>query len=122
MSHGYPGDMTQADHDRAMGFRSLRDEAAMQRALESRAEDEAIAGAQAFRDWLADYGSAAALAVVVCGVSPERDEWGRPVKSRADMIADARHALIRDYVSYRVDTFDDDDREEVAAELFGEAA
>lgn len=108
MSAGYPDGCTQADHDRAFAG----EENELQRAMEERAEEEAETGADAFREWLSDTTTAngGGGIALICTACAAGKEW-------ADKVADARRALIAEYVEYRVNAFSAREIDDIAISL-----
>lgn len=109
MAGGFPDGCNQAVHDRAFCGSDANE---LQRALEERAEDEARDGSDLFRDWLCDNTTAngGGGIALVCAACTNNRGW-------ADKVADARRALIAEYVAYRVNSFAQWEIDEIAAGL-----
>jgi len=106
---GYPDGCTQADHDRAWGDNNANE---LQRALEERAEDEAQDGSAEFRDWLCDNTTAngGGGIALVCAACSNNRGW-------ADKVADARLALVNEWIEYRVNSFSAAEIDEIYADM-----
>lgn len=111
--------MTSADAERAMAIDlDAAQENAIQAALEDRAETEISTLARPFTDWLADSEHAQKIAEAVVywptykidGYWPSRQEVN---ERRQDNITEAVERMRAEYVQYRVNAFDNDERAEV---------
>lgn len=101
---------------------TVAEENALQAALEERAEQEISSCARPFLDWLAEseHGPAIARAVVYWPVAIVNGRWMTRQETkdrREDNIAEAVERMRAEYVAYRVNTFDNDERAEVEREV-----